>query len=72
LGTRRTTHFRNCAYGKNPVEWIDPFVLTPRAESARKAGVREVPVNVNTVAPEAAEKLKDDAAMARAERMNRC
>jgi RHS repeat-associated protein len=43
-----------------------------RAEAARKAGVREVPVNVNTVSPEDAEKLKDEATMARAERMNRC
>jgi RHS repeat-associated protein len=125
--------FNAYAYGINPIEWIDPFGLTPdepilknpqalisrqgpsemtgnkvkrytsamkaqdgygtfppieaadvgdgklviidghhRAEAARKAGVREVPVNVNAVSHEDAAKLKDEAAMARAERMNRC
>ncbi|WP_162130813.1 RHS repeat-associated core domain-containing protein, partial [Variovorax sp. CF313] len=43
-----------------------------RAEAAKKAGLKEVPVNLNTVSPEIAERLKDEAAMARAERMNRC
>ena len=43
-----------------------------RAEAAKKAGIKEVPVNLNTVSPEIAERLKDEAAMARAERMNRC
>ena len=125
--------FNAYTYGVNPIEWIDPFGLTPdcpvqknpqalisrqgpsemtgnkvkryasamkaqrgygdfppveaadvgggklviidghhRVEAAKKAGVREVPVNVNTVSPEDAQILKDQAEMARAERMNRC
>nr|WP_254608576.1 ParB N-terminal domain-containing protein [Burkholderia lata] len=43
-----------------------------RAEAAIKAGIPEVPVNVTTVSPEVAEQLKDEAAMAKAERMERC
>ncbi|MCA8101414.1 ParB N-terminal domain-containing protein [Burkholderia contaminans] len=43
-----------------------------RAEAAIKAGIPEVPVNVATVSPEVAEQLKDEAAMAKAERMERC
>ncbi|WP_156429810.1 ParB N-terminal domain-containing protein [Burkholderia sp. FL-7-2-10-S1-D7] len=43
-----------------------------RAEAAMKAGVSEVPVNVAAVSPEEAAQLQDDAAIAKAERMNRC
>ncbi|WP_196493892.1 RHS repeat-associated core domain-containing protein, partial [Burkholderia stagnalis] len=43
-----------------------------RAEAAMKAGVPEVPVNVTTVSPEEAAQLKDEADMAKAERMSRC
>ncbi|MCA8277900.1 ParB N-terminal domain-containing protein [Burkholderia sp. AU30280] len=43
-----------------------------RAETAMKAGVSEVPVNVTAVSPEEAAQLQDDAAIAKAERMNRC
>ncbi|MBZ5795174.1 RHS domain-containing protein [Burkholderia contaminans] len=43
-----------------------------RAEAAMKAGIPEVPVNVTTVSPEEATQLKDEADMAKAERMNRC
>jgi len=40
--------------------------------AAMKAGASEVPVNVTTVSPEEAAQLQDDAAIAKAERMNRC
>lgn len=43
-----------------------------RTEAARKAGLRKVPVNVSAVSAEVAADLKNQAAMARAERMNRC
>jgi hypothetical protein len=43
-----------------------------RAEAAIKAGVPKIPVSVATVSPEVAENLKDEAAMAKAERMERC
>ncbi|RKP43479.1 hypothetical protein D7S89_26040 [Trinickia fusca] len=43
-----------------------------RAEAAMKAGIPEVPVNVAQVSPEEAEQLKEEADMAKAERLNRC
>lgn len=43
-----------------------------RAEAAVKAGIPEVPVNVAQVSSEEAAQLKDEADMAKAERLNRC
>ncbi|MGU7773982.1 RHS repeat-associated core domain-containing protein [Burkholderia sp. MR1-5-21] len=43
-----------------------------RVEAAMKAGISEVPVNVTTVSPEEAAQLKEEADMAKAERVNRC
>jgi RHS repeat-associated protein len=43
-----------------------------RAEAAIRAGLPKVPVNVSTVLPTQAVKLKDEADMAKAERTERC
>ncbi|MFL9911156.1 ParB N-terminal domain-containing protein [Paraburkholderia sp. RL17-337-BIB-A] len=43
-----------------------------RAEAATKAGLLAIPVNISTASPEEAAQLKDEAAMAKAERTERC
>lgn len=54
----------------------DPAALDPQAgelvPGVKKAGLPEIPVNISIASPEEATRLKDEAAMAKAERTERC